>query len=299
MRRGFSKGLRYTIDLSKIADRENPRTVEAPMRGGEFQLTEEFFIDWGDGNTTEVPVGTTVIPTHTYADGAGDVFQVVLRNTRGQLPKIAVTETSAGTEGTNPTKNLTLAIISVDHFAGVMGASTSSLGIAFYHCANLKYIDTRIAGGSNITGLNSAFSRCTALEQPIKSFCLDFLSEVVSSYNAFGFTKIYGDIPDGFMDGLVRLSNAGYTFRDCGQITYMPVGLLDKCVSLSDTTYMFLNCNHQSLVSPCVFWKEDWTIDSDKHPSLTAEKTAGTFAGCNATLRAKVPTAYGGTMTVS
>ena len=107
MRRITPKGLVYTIDLSKIADRANPRTVEAPIYGG---IQEPTIIEWGDGTSDTVTTGS--FPTHTYAEGTGNIFTVTLRSATGHLPDLILSQGDQY-NSTSPNANVTLAVIHV------------------------------------------------------------------------------------------------------------------------------------------------------------------------------------------
>ena len=163
------KGLVYTIDLSKIADRENPRTVEAPIRES---VQEQTIIDWGDGESSIVNVGDTTYPSHTYA--AEGVYTVVMRSATGHLPLIVFyldTGTAAATH------NISYAVVSVDHFAGDTGNPNGTTGIVFFlrRCINCTYTDTRILGLSKWTSISTSCFYTSSLMQPVESFCFDFI----------------------------------------------------------------------------------------------------------------------------
>ena len=49
--------------------------------------------------------------------------------------------------------------------------------------------------------------------------------------------------------------------------------------------------------APFVFWKQDGSLDTDKYPSL--EDGSNCYGHCSDALKAQVPTAYGGTMTIN
>ena len=228
-------GLVYTIDLSKIADRENPRTVEAPIAG---EIQTNAVIDWGDGTSETITSGT--FQTHTYAAGAGDVFTIVIRNATGHLPLIYFSLDNSDTVNTN--KSVTMAVTSIDHFSGWSGGS-SARGIpgAFRNTRNMAYIDPRLTGLPRWNDLR-VLMRYSAIEQDGESFCFDF-----ANYN---------------------------------------------------TTFQASFYNAANLTGkPFVFWNSDGTLDTDRFPNLTTGLQC--YTGCSAALRAQVPTAYGGTMTVS
>lgn len=252
-------GLVYTIDLSKIADRENPRTVEAPIRGSVIETT---LIDWGDGQSSVVNVGDTTFPEHTYA--AEGVYTVTMRSATGQLPTINFYLDDGSAAATH---NISYAVTSVDHFAGNSGGnSIISNGFFLRRCINCKYTDTRFSGLAKWPSHNSSYYFASSLEQPVESFCFDFATNANGFYGVFYSTKITGSAAGLFDNTAIRTISDG--FRGCTGLT-----------------------------EPFVFWKEDGTLDTDKFPDINA--ASGCYSGCSAAVRAQVPTAYGGTMTVS
>ena len=228
-------GLVYTIDLSKIADRANPRTVEAPISG---EIQEPTVIDWGDGSSEVVTNGT--FPEHTYADGAGDVFTITIRSATGHLPFCYWAKETTNTD--TPAGAFTFGTISIDHFAGWLGAQTArSYGSGIRNTRNLKYCDPRLPGLSRWTNLGNLLSG-SGIEQSAGSICLDFVTQNTTFQNAF---------------------------RACASLT----------------------------PPPYIFWTASGEVDTARFPSLAG--WANCYAECAETLRAQVPTAYGGTMTVS
>ena len=267
MRRGYTKGLRYTIDLSKIADRENPRTVEAPIHHTSSDLagiTGGVYIDWGDGSTEHYTSGSW--QEHTYAEGAGDVFTVVIRSATGQLPRPRPSYSYQASEQTNPTKNITFAIVSIDHISGELKGN-ASYGSTAQWCKNLRYTDPRYIGNPMITNIDAAFNGCD-LTQDFGAFCFDFSQSIGVIGTAFKYNShLYGS----------------------------PEHKFDQCVSITNLYQTFYGCAALA-PPPFVFWKADGSVDRDKYPNLTS--TGQTYAFTSAALRAQVPTAYGGTMTV-
>lgn len=287
-------GLVYKIDLSKIADRANPRTVEAPIRS---QGQEAVIVDWGDGSTPEeYPASISANPSHDYTNATGDIFTVVIRSATGHFPLIRLS--NADTAGATPTLNLTLAVTSVDHFAGWCGNSSTSIESQYLarNCANLTYYDPRLMGLPKWSHFGSAFYGA-GLNQPLESFCLDFLTEATSFIATFGFcASLPGAIPEGFFDGCINVTSLNQCFRDCTSLTSIPAGLCDKNTAVTSFQSMFYNCSGLT-GSPFVFWKNDGTLDKTKWPDLTTGNYC--YSGCSAAVRAQVPVAYGGTMTVS
>lgn len=262
-------GLVYTIDLSKIADRENPRTVEAPIKG---YYTEDIVVDWGDGSTsTFVKSGSgqnngAIYPEHTYTDGTGDIFTVVIRSINGQLPLIGFNNVPGST--TEPTQNITYAVVSVEHYGGVCPAIVSR-GSMFKRTYNLQYTDTRLLGEPGMSNAPFVMFR-SGVTQSIKSMCFDFCSRLADFGSAFlGCSGLSDEIPTTFLDNCPNITTLGSVFNGCSGLTG----------------------------APYVFWNEDGSINSDKFPSL--REGTYCYTGCSAALRAQVPTAYGGTMTVS
>lgn len=302
MRRGYTKGLRYTIDLSKIADRANPRRVEAPIY--EAGYPEPVTIEWGDGTSEILNISSGKFPTHTYADGTGDVFTVKLRSATGKLPYIAF---NGGQSSNIPSLiSLSTAVVSVDHYAGMMSLGSLVYGGYLYrNCANLKYVDTRLAGSYQWDNLyyfcgchGSGSPHAGEIEQPIESFCFDFSTNCTTLSGAFvRQLKLKSGIPQGFFDRCGHIIYFNSTFYSCA-VTSVPSDLLDKCTSVSDIGSLFRN-NTDMTGAPYIFWKEDGSIDTDRFPDLTAEKAADCYLGCSDAIRAQVPEAYGGTMTVS
>ena len=256
-------GLVYTIDLSKIADRENPRTVEAPV-GGEIQ--EPVVIEWGDGSSEVVSSGT--FPVHTYTDGTGDVFTVTLRSATGHLPFCYFNTDGKDMEPTAAA--ITTALISIDHFAGWMGNnSLRSYGSGIRHTINLEYVDPRIVGLPKYSRLANAL-QYSGIEQPLRSFCFDFVTQsdsfAATFYRCYG---ISGPMPSDLFDQHKLVTTFSQTFGYCSGLTG----------------------------APYIFWKADGSLDTDKFPILSTGTNA--YMECSAAIRAQVPAVYGGTMTVS
>lgn len=311
------KGLVYTIDLSKIADRANPRTVEAPIQAiGTFP--EPITIDWGDG-VVETIASAESRPSHEYS--AVGKYTVTIRSVTGNLPRISVNKGQT----INDVTNTTYAIVSLDHFGGQINNSNRQIYLyIFFNTVNMTYCDPRIIA-PGYGDLYKCFQN-SGIEQPLASFCLDFCA-LDSSYtfdSAFQNTKVNGPIPGGFFKNAVSAQRFSSTFSGCNYLTGpIPKGLFDNCVSATiiNSTFsdcsgltsipddLFDNCpNITSFINafrrctalagePYVFWNADGTINTDKFPSLTAENAGNCYA--QSSLIAKVPTAYGGTMTVS
>ena len=298
MRRVIPKGLVFTVDLSKLADRELPvgsemtvdeyrRTIEAPINVSS-SYPEPVIIDWGDGSSEVISSGAW--PTHTYA--ADGVYQIMVRSATGHFPNVRF---CADNTANPPEKNVTLALTSVDHYAGDSG--TQSFRRAFQFTNNLQYVDARIIGQSGLTNIANLFVN-SGVAQPFESLCLSFCTNVLNASSAFSYCGLYGAVSRGFLDGLADCSTFNSAFRSTTGLTYIPTDLFDKCVSVESFSSVFRGCNNTALTEPYVFWKEDGTINTDKFPSLTAENAADAYTACIPELRAKVPTAYGGTMTV-
>jgi len=281
------KGLVFTIDLSKIADRENPRTIEAPLYN---YAQEPIIIEWGDGEVSKLDVAqASNFPSHTYAEGAGEVFRVTVRSVTGHLPVIIFYNSSANL-------NITLAVTSVDHFAGWSGRTTPS-GFASYakNTSNLIYIDPRIIGLPTWNNTDGAHSY-SGIEQPVESFCLDFMSQNKYLGALFGNTKVFGRVPRGFFKNVTLMEQCHNSFANTNISGELPEDLLDNNQNLNFIGSMFNGCT--GLTTPYIFWNQDGTIDTEKHPNLTANNATNVYANCTSELRAQVPTAYGGTMTV-
>lgn len=183
-------GLVYKIDLSKIADRENPRTVEAPIYvSGSYP--EPVIIDWGDGSSEVISSGAW--PTHTYA--ADGVYTVTLRTATGHLPRLVFATDSATVE-----KNLTLAVTAIDHFGGTVTYPSNSDAdrrqtALCRNTANLNYADPRIAAVPEVSGLLGAFA-ASGIAQPLDGFCFDFMTMVADIRNLFSnAVNAYGKAP--------------------------------------------------------------------------------------------------------
>lgn len=282
------KGLVYTIDLSKIADRANPRTVEAPISSAPV---DGVIIDWGDGSAPQ-SVSSGSFPAHTYAEGTGDVFTVTLRSATGRIPDIAFSDSN----NEQITYNLTLAVTSIDHFGGWIGAQTSRVfRYVLMNTLNLEYFDTRIFGQYTWTNLQRSFNKCGS-RQPFRSLCFDFLNELGYMYAAFQDSALTGALPDRMLANKV-ITTLTDAFRNCKGLTSVPDNFLDNTTTITSLNGTFRLSDNTAFTEPFVFWKEDGSIDTDKYPSLN--NTSNCYSGCNATLRAKVPEAHGGTMTVS
>lgn len=264
--RAISKGLVYTIDLSKIADRENPRTVEAPIYG---EVQEPTYIDWGDGSAPQVVTSGTW-PTHTYAEGTGDVFTVTVRTATGHLPFIRFSPPSASVVGDYA---IVKAVTAIDHFCGWAGnATVTQARMLANQCSNLTYVDPRFCGQARVSNLDRCFATGVNLEQPIESFCFDFCdASAIDTFAAIfsACRKIYGTIPAGMFDN----NTATVSFANA----------FNGCINLTGKAY--------------VFWKADGSLDTDKFPNLNNGNNA--YYNCIGLNRAEIPTDYGGTMTVS
>lgn len=333
-------GLVYKIDLSKIADRENPRMVEAPFNG---QYVEPFVIDWGDGTVIQYATASNI--THDYASGAGDVITIIMRSTTGHLPLVKF--------GNAQTSKISAATISIEHFGGETGSGNVSYSNAFAYTENLTYIDTRLACNTKWTNLDTAF-RGSGISQDIESFCFDFMTNCqffssvfhdcsgltgsipqdlfkhntnvttfancfrgcsgltgsipadLFKYNTavmsfascfYGCSGLTGSIPSGLFDNSISAITFNSTFRNCTGLTYIPPDLFDKCSANQTFIDTFRGCSNAALTEPYVFWKDDGTFDTDKFPVL--QSASNCYTDTQSTLKAKVPVAYGGTMTVS
>ena len=285
-------GLVYTIDLTKIADRENPRTVEAPIFGN--TANTPFTVDWGDGTSTNFAAGANTFPTHEYAQGAGDVFTVVIRSANGNLPRIGYIPGQAASNA----NNLTYAVTSVDHFGGQTGGGTTlTYNYVLFSAANVTYCDPRLAGQQNLNDLYKFFQN-SGLNQPIESFCFDF-AVLCSQYTfatAFSNTKVYGVITSGLFRHCALAEQFSSAFINCTGLTAIAADAFDNCASITYLSQTFYGCSgiHGA---PYIFWKADGSLDTDRFPNLTNGNNC--YSGCSAALRAQVPTEYGGTMTVS
>ena len=304
-------GLVYTIDLSKIADRENPRTVEAPI--GSDSYPETVIIDWGDGSAPEVK-SSGKYPEHTYA--AAGIYTVTIRCATGHLPAIRPTYWTGSAEATNPTKNITLAIVSLDHFGGISNTGSSEM-IFCYACKNMTYLDTRFMCQAHASNMTYALNGCEELEQPFESFGFEFVTATTATFLFTNCKKLYGGMKPGSFDNFaanMQLSSffAGCEkleyitpglfdfatqtpylnsiFRDCKSLTSIPEGLFDNCISAENVSLCFQACTN-IIGEPYKFWEQDYAAN--------ITNSANCYFGCSAALRAQVPTAYGGTMTVS
>ena len=270
------KGLVFTVDLSKLADRELPegseltvdeyrRTVEAPIAGEIQELT---YIDWGDGSAPTILETTdSAFPTHTYE--AVGVYTVKISSATGHLPLVTFAIRGSDAEGQAPTYNMTWALVSLDHFAGWSGGQSATSALAICNGAkNLKYCAPRWVGQPRFTNLWSLFKYCGELEQNIQSFCFDFSQATVIQQ----------------------------TFTLCTKLTGSPEGIFDALTGIEQFFAAFSSCTSLS-PPPFVFWKADGSLDTDKFPNLTNANYA--YSLCSAALRAQVPTAYGGTLTIS
>lgn len=253
-------GLVYTIDLSKIpADRENPRTVESPLVRG---WVDPVYVDWGDGTTELLPVTTESNYSHTYPEGSGEVFTVVIRSVRGRIPHCYFSQDISQTQ--NPTFALTSALISIDHFAGMFGPGNPYTSYGF--CANarnLEYIDTRVIGGTTVNDLTGTFRFCSKLKMSMESFCFDFCAFGGNNFsNAFGLCiELTGAIPEGMFDNAVNCITVANMFSGCAKLT-----------------------------APYKFWESSY--------AAAISSTSGCYNACTGMDLTQIPSAYGGTMTV-
>ena len=280
------KGLVFTVDLSKLADRELPsgstqtleeyrRTVEAPVNG---YYSEDIVIDWGDGSSNSYSmVGSTVTsgngtkyPAHTYADGTGNIFTVVIRSVSGGLPIIHFNDTAFAS---TPARNLTYAVVSIDHFGGTCarGVNTSRNNVA-KKCTNLKYIDTRICGEA---GTSSMPYMCalSGIEQPLESFCFDFLSLASDCANVFNSCYyLTGSIPKRFFSGMVNLTSANAFLYDCRGLTgTLDAELFSKNTRVTTFSNMFNNCSGLTGSIPQNLFKYNTSVTT----------FANCFSGCS------------------
>ena len=237
MRRGVTKGLRFTIDLSKISG----RTMEAPI-GGEIQ--EPTVIDWGDGTSETITDGT--FPEHTYADGAGDVFTITIRSATGHLPFCYWAKEASDID--TPSGPFTFGTISIDHFAGLLGRQTArSYGSGIRNTRNLKYCDPRITGLSRWTSFASTF-RTSGIEQNIGSFCFDFCESVSTISGMFYGCKITGTIPPGLFDNCQAVTSVKNAFNGCSYLPPPPYLFWEKDFPvLAETTDCYAGCSSAML----------------------------------------------------
>lgn len=264
-------GLVYKIDLSKIADRENPRTVEAPING---YYQEDITIDWGDGTSdtfsrtgnTNIQANGTQYPSHEYA--ASGIYTVVIRSVNGKLPLIHCNDTASSSE---PERNISFAVVSLDHFGGTCAEAVKvSRNNLAKKCYNLTYIDTRLCGEPTMR--NAPFMcNSSAIQQSIESFCFDFTTE---------------------------LTDFGSAFYNCSGLTgAIPEHFFDNCTTLTVLSTVFYGCT--GLTAPYIFWGADGEIDTAKFPNLVKSRAAAAYSGCTGMDRSQIPSAYGGTMSVS
>lgn len=291
------KGLVFTVDLSKISDRENPRTVEAPISSSTAQVQEPTLIEWGDGQTSVIDSSTALPLTHEYQTVG--VYQVTMRSATGHLPYIRFSAGDGASAGSNPLFNVTLAVVSIDHFDGLIGNEQPKVGVyAARHAKNLTYMDPRFLGLHLWSSINLAIRGGAELYQPVESFCFDFLTNCTSAQGVFyNCVKLYGSIPAGFMDGLSGAGNLDSFFASCANLTGgIPADMFDKCISATSFSNTFAGC-YKLTPPPYIFWKEDGSLDTDKFPLLNSATNC--YSNCSADMCAQVPEAYGGTMTVS
>ena len=291
MRRVIPKGLVFTVDLSKLANRELPegsemtvdeyrRSIEAPISSG---YREPTVIEWGDG-TSDIITGNVNRPAHTYAEGAGDVFTVVIRSATGHIPHILF----SGDASDTATYNITLAVTSVDHFAGWSGSDASgSYYAAFRNTANLRYYDARLTSLPTRGTTTRLFQR-SGIDQ-IHPNTFEFCSENTNISMAFNTCLNLTDIPAGLFDNLPNVSTINGLFSGCSYLTAIPAGIFDNCISITDTDYAFNGCNRIG-GAPYAFWNQSYAAN------ITSK--ANTYRNCSVALKAQVPEDYGGTMTV-
>ncbi len=227
--RSIVKGLVYTIDLSKIADRENPRTVEAPFKLNAY--TEPVIVDWGDGTSETMTSGA--FPVHTYAEGIGDVFRVTVRNSTGHIPEMSFSNDQNATV----VHNLTLAVTSVDHFGGWTGGATVGLANAFRNTANLQFCDPHISGVANSTSFSNVFSG-SGISQPLHALNFEFCTQATYFSSCFnGCVNAIGSTPK-LPESAIGIISA---FQGCvnldGEITPLPS-------SITAAGYAFYNCRN-------------------------------------------------------
>lgn len=289
--RSIVKGLVYTIDLTKLADRELPsgstqtleeyrRTVEAPVSG----YREPFVIEWGDG-TSNTYTSTVNLPTHTYANNAGNVFQVIVRSVSGRMPGLPFSGDSTDT----PEKKITVAVTGIDHFAGTIGADTvRSYYGAFRNTVNLRYYDARMTALPTWNAMTRVFQN-SGIEQ-IEPNAFEFCSENTNLSSAFQGCTHLTAIPAGLFDNQPNVNTINAVFSGCTHLTAIPAGLFDNCVSLINTDYAFNSCSRIA-GEPYAFWNQSYAAN------ITTK--SNTYRNCSGALKAQVPEDYGGTMTVS
>lgn len=280
------KGLVFTVDLSKLEGRENPRTVEAPIvTSGSYP--EPIFVDWGDGSAPE-QISSGAWPSHEYA--AEGVYTITIRTVTGHLPDIMFTSNTSVDEEAE--KGVTDAIVSVDHFSGWIGNQTSRIyRYVMMNTVNLKYFDARIFGQCTWTNLQRALDNCGSV-QPFRSMCFDFCDSLSTLYVAFRNSKMTGPLPNR-MFANCPVGSFSECFRGCLNLTYIPNDLLGDTSTVTSMSGTFRGCSNPDLTDPFVFWKDDGTVDANRFPSLNV--TSYCYTACNESLRAKVPEAYGGT----
>lgn len=93
-----------------------------------------------------------------------------------------------------------------------------------------------------------------------------------------------GDVPYELFNGCNAVANISNTFRDCTGLT----GVIPKIpTTVTNMEGTFLNASGFTSVTETL-WESPWSVSS----------YTNCFANCNATLKAQVTTAWGGTMTV-
>ena len=322
-------GLVYTIDLSKVpADMADRRTMTLPFAGS--AAYEKTVIEWGDGDSDVVNANSSSWPSHEYASDAGNVFKVIVRSAAGHFPTVRLKAAASDNIG----YPVELACVSFDHYYGWMGgySGTVTLYAAYRVCSNLKYLHPRLFAPNNYS-MGYFLKGATALEMPLESFCFDFVPQCNSFLLFFqGCTGLTGAIPSGLFDSCTAVTSFNQTFYQCANISgAIPSGFFDNntentsfygvfayCANLEGTIpatfadghtklatirYCFYNCAKLT-GSPYAFWGANGQVDSTKFPALATAAASDSrsiesaYSGCASAMRAQVPAAFGGSMSV-
>lgn len=209
--------------------------------------TNNFYINWGDGQESSLIINSNQEINHTYAE-AGEYIVKIIGNTTG-------VEINKGKEKLKSIDKCSLAFSNIDNM--------------FLDCLNLEEIVNGIFDNSiTITSANSTFAGCKKLSVlPVGLF--DQNINISNFNNTFSNSGIL-TIPNGLFDRNTSATTFEGCFSNCVSLTNIPVNIFNKNISVKSFKNCFTNCSKITTLPNGLFSNNSYCLDF-----------SSTFKGCS------------------
>ena len=216
--------------------------------------SNDFIVDWGDGNIERFPYGEKRYNelTHKYNGlTEGTTFEVKVSGTVWKLYceyiDNSITEVvqwgNTGLEEMHYAFKNHKALTSIPTDNAYAFANISNLSSTFSGCSSLSSIGEGIFEHCkrNITSAERCFENCTSLETLPDGLFEGFEKTINFTYCFYGCVSLK-ELPEGMFKNCTNAENFSHSFFGCRSLEYLPERMFENCINIKNFFYCFLSC---------------------------------------------------------